>query len=160
MEESKKIRENFELQVKNLYRGDIKFYQIERLITISEISEKESTNCEICKANVEKIKEISENVKDYMSGHPKRRREYENKFDSIVHHLKKEHQYYSKEYFTTIYSFWGLLLGLISGFLISHFILSAWMLESIAIASVFFILILRQIGKIKDKKNSEGNKIA
>ena len=127
------IESNIESQKSLIYKKDIKFYGVDKIVKMASIVEKFSKECSVCIQKKTEIEDISKNLGNYLNNSVKLRKEYEHLSDEITEHLKTEHQIFSKTYFASLYSAYGTIAGLLAGFIFGF---------------IFFILGKFNLGKL------------
>ncbi len=155
MEESlwyKKIEKTIIEEDKKLHKNDFKFYQVESFLRIAKKVDQFAPECKTCSNYKIDSEELTENLFDYLKGDVNSRRNYENKLDVMNKHLRKEHSIYPKQYFISLYSFFGLVSGLLLGALIAFATIPGFLKQSLLFGFVVGLFVGRIWGKIKDKK--------
>ena len=102
---------------------------------------------------------MADNLFDYLKGDVNSRRNYEKKLDAMNKHLRKEHRIYPKQYFIALYSFMGVVGGLLFGAFISSITIPGFMKQSLLFGFVAGLIIGRILGKIKDNKLIKAEKV-
>ncbi|MFC2119262.1 hypothetical protein ACFLSY_11540 [Bacteroidota bacterium] len=117
-----KIEKIVEEQKKDLSENDQKFYHIDRFLKVSEQTEKLSDNCSFCKENKILVEELSSSISNNINSPGRDRRKFEKQFTLVLKHLRNYHAMYPIRYYVSLYTFWGLVIGGSSGYLISYII--------------------------------------
>lgn len=152
---SKTINIKIEEQQEKLYRTDYKFFKLDTLEKISIKIDEFSDSCEQCNSLKQEIENLVDKIPDLINGSPGDRQFFEKKNSSFMSHLKKTHGIVQPAYFLSIYTFLGIIAGLILGAGIS--MIAGIQYLTLGMMSGFSIGILtgRIYGKILDKKKKE-----
>lgn len=140
----------FENREKIYYR-DYRFFQVDRFLKLAGKVDNHSSSCRECNSMKRDISEVADNLTDYLSGSSKMRRKYESELSRMLEHMRYEHGFYPLEYYSSTYSAWGLVIGLVLGYGISYLISPESWLYGISVGGMSCVLIARQFGKKKDK---------
>ncbi len=162
MEESlwyKKIEKTIIEENEKLYKNDFKFYQVESFLKIAKKVDHFAANCSTCNSSKAVSEELTENLADYLKGDVASRRAYEKKLTVMNKHLRKEHSIYPKQYFISLYSLLGVVIGLLSGALVAYLTIPGFMKQSLLFGFVAGLFIGRIWGKVKDKKQLKAGKV-
>lgn len=130
---------------------EILFYRIgefKRNITRVDSFSKE---CSICHKEKISITEISDKIDEAINVPGKTRREYDRLISRLSKHIRKEHGFYPPYYFSYLYSFWGITIGLIIGYALMRYKPDLW-IEMLSIGFVIGLIPGYFRGFIKDKK--------
>jgi hypothetical protein len=130
---------------------EILFYRIgefKRNITRVDSFSKE---CRICQKEKISIAEISDKIDEAINVPGKTRREYDRLISRLSKHIRKEHGFYPPYYFSYLYSFWGITIGLIIGYALMRYKPDLW-IEMMSIGFVIGLIPGYSWGFIKDKK--------
>ncbi len=114
-----KIQLQVEERMENLHKKDFKFYRVDYFLSLAQKVDELSSSCIECKMLKQKIENTTNNLDTLLSGEIALRKEYELKLDEIEKHVRKVHGVYPKQYFLYLYTFVGVLTGIVLGFLIS-----------------------------------------
>lgn len=155
MEESlwyKKIEKTITEENEKLYKNDFKFYQVDSFLKIANKIDRFSPHCKSCHKAITVSEDLAENLFEYLKGDVHSRRSYEKKLDKMNKHLRKEHHIYPKQYFISLYSFIGVIGGLLLGAFISYITIPGFMKQSLLFGFVAGLITGRILGKIKDNK--------
>ena len=112
------IQQEVNKHKENIHRKDFRFFHIERFLKIAQKSDELSNQCRQCQGCKEEIDSISKNLSEIINDFVLRK-DYDNKMNTWLEHLKKEHFIYPERYFIALYSFFGIGAGFIFGFLVS-----------------------------------------
>jgi hypothetical protein len=156
----KRIENQVHVEVERLYRRDYRFYHVDTFLNISRKLDAFSSDCPVCSEMKQVSEEIAGNLSELLKGDISLRRTYEKKLEALRAHLQADHQIYPKGYYSSFYSFIGIVSGLVSGYIFAFFINQGWMKESLIMGSVFGLIIGRVYGILKDKMvRSEGRNL-
>jgi len=145
------IVKTVEEQKKNISERDQGFFHISRFLKAAKISEQLSDKCEQCRENMSIISIISKTLSDDINMPGKTRRGFERNLESILKHLTRGHRYYPKRYFISLYTFFGILIGCLSGFLIMTILAKDLIMIGLLIGFAGGVIGGRIIGNKKDK---------
>jgi hypothetical protein len=98
-------------------RREYKLFNIDRLIRSGKRVDEFSATCKKCTGFKQKLDLISRNLGDYISGTKIPQKELENISSQIFSHLRKDHKIIPRSYFIAVYSFAGMLFGVLAGFI-------------------------------------------
>ena len=150
--------ERLEKSKNEISKSDFRFYNFSHLPLIAKKTLEYCDKCDQCKSNINSLDELSRNFKHYLNSTINNRKEFDTKLNAITKHLRKEHQIRFAFYYSSLYSFTGLLAGLLAGGL---FLLFLPVPDShlILLLSAFLGLAAGRIaGYLKDKKIYKNNK--
>ena len=152
------IESNIESQKSLIYKKDIKFYGVDKIVKMASIVEKFSKECSVCIQKKTEIEDISKNLGNYLNNSVKLRKEYEHLSDEITEHLKTEHQIFSKTYFASLYSAYGTIAGLLAGFIFGFIFFKENLFTSVLIFWTVGIIVGRFYGLRKDREVAKENR--
>ncbi len=151
---SKKIQNDIDEQIDDIYKRDYKFYKIDRLERMSVRIDEFSDTCSECEALKTEVEDITSRLAEYLKGIPQMRSEYEKRNEEIVTHLQKAHGLAYKEYFVSSYSFIGFASGSAVFAGIMWFINPNFIIPSLLMGFTVGLIIGRILGKRKDKEKA------
>lgn len=100
---------------------DYRFYQIDRFKKVAyRIDMYEKENCVECRHMKKDVEDIARRLSSMINGPGALRKEYEDKLDSFIKHLRIKHDVYPPFYFAYHLSFKFMLWGIALGLLISY----------------------------------------
>jgi len=108
---AKKLNDEIELKKEDIFKRDYKFFKIDRLERINERIDVFSDDCAECRNFKHDLEDIVSKLPEYVNGSPGKRAEYEKRSDKIVTHLKKVHGLVPENYYSSNYSFAGIIFG-------------------------------------------------
>lgn len=149
---SKKIQNEIDAQVDDIYKRDYKFYKIDRLERMAVRIDDFSDTCAECEALKSEVEDITSKLTEYLKGVVQMRSEYEKRNEKIVTHLKKAHKLSYKEYYVSSYSFIGFVIGSVVSGSIMWFINPNFVVPTMLMGFAVGLIIGRILGKIKDKE--------
>ncbi len=156
---AKKLNDKTELKKEELYKRDFRFFKIDRLERINERIDVFSDNCEDCRNFKPELEDIVNKLPEYINGSPGKRAEYEKRTDKIVKHLKQKHGLVPEQYFSSLYSFYGLLLGTAVIGVLAYFIEPGFLKWGLLSGFTIGLIIGRIYGHQKDKIKKTENLI-
>lgn len=154
----KKIENQIMDQNERLHKKDFRFYHVDTLLQISKKIDEFSVDCPTCKQLKPNIEEISENLYGYLKGDVSSRKNYETKLEELNTHLRKVHKIYPKQFNLSLYSFVGVVAGLLIGWLIALLIDKTFLKQGLIIGFTFGLIIGRVYGKLKDNQLKKENR--
>jgi len=154
----KKIENRIMEQSERLHKKDFRFYHVDTLLQIAKKIDEFSDNCQTCKHLKPNIEEISENLYEYLKGDVSSRKSYETKFEELNSHIRKVHQIYPKQFNLSLYSFIGVVAGLLIGWLMAISIDETYLKQGLILGFTFGLIIGRVYGKLKDSKIRKENR--
>ncbi len=155
---AKKQNNEIELKKEEIFKRDYKFFKIDRLEKINERIDVFSDNCDYCQNSKSELEDIVKKLPEYINGSPGMRSEYEKRTEKIVKHLKQKHGLVPDRYYSSLYSFLGLLFGSATG-LIVFFIEPGFLKWGIFAGFTAGLIVGRIYGHKKDKIKKTENLI-
>ena len=146
-----KIHKNLLDQKNKIHKKDFRFFQIDILLELARRTQVLSHKCDKCKQNKQIIENLSLSAADKIDT-IKGRNEITKQIDAIIKHLKKDHKIYIKNYFIATYTFWGILLGGILGYLTSLLFSQLTPITGIMIGFIIGLVVGRILGNYFEKK--------
>lgn len=140
-------------------KSDYKFFNVDRLERVAERLDEFSEECEVCKELKSDVEHLAEHLPDYLDGTLHKRREFEKRNDTPVMHLRKAHQLYPQNYFTSVYALAGLSAGLLAGGGISLLTAYVTAFHGLIFGFVLGLAVGYIAGISKDKKQKKLNLI-
>lgn len=105
-------------KLKNIKQRDIRFYRVEEFKRNIERVGDFSKNCPFCEKEKLNITEIVEKTDQAIHIPGKSRREYDQLISRIASHMQKKHGFFTPYYYTYLFSFFGMVSGLLLGYLL------------------------------------------
>lgn len=152
------IRETLKIKLEGVKDREIRFFRIEEFLRNVHRTEEFSNNCMQCNSNKIEINTIIEKIDEAIKVPGKTRREYDGIIGRLSNHMRKEHNFYPPFHYTYTYSFIGIVLGLIIGFLATLLFPSTNWLILVGCLTIGMI-IGNIIGHKKDKKIRNDNRL-
>ncbi len=148
-----KIQLQVEEKMENLHKKDFKFYRVDSFLSLAQKVDELSSNCVECKMLKHKIENTTNNLDTLLSGEIALRKEYELKLDEIEKHIRKIHNIYPKQYFLYLYTFVGVIAGLLLGFFASKIINIVEIKAGLIFGFTIGLIVGRVWGHYKEKNS-------
>lgn len=97
--------------------SDLRFFRVSEFKRNVERTGSFADKCPACRRNQTDIKIVVAVIENAIVSPGKTRREYDNLISRLAGHMQKEHGYYTPYHFTYRYLFYGMLIGLVTGYL-------------------------------------------
>lgn len=136
---------------------DYRFYQIEKLKRIAALLDK-NTNCLNCKHGKIELEKIVNELDRLINKSGVNRREYEKRVETLIKHLKDDHQIYQAHHFTYTYSGIYTLLGVVFGLILSFGIFHAFNPRIFFMCAGVGMIAGNILGSRKDKHQARNGK--
>lgn len=130
---------------------EIRFFRVDEFKRNIVRVESFSPDCQFCQNQKTDIAETVEKIDEAIKVPGQSRREYDRIISRLASHMQKEHGFFAPFYFAYLFSFFGMVAGLVFGyFLLKLFPAYNWVMLSVGfsaglVAGYFW-------GIIKDKK--------
>ncbi len=146
-----KIIETVDTKLKGTKDKDLRFYRIDEFKRNIERIDSFSQNCPYCLKQKTGIAEVVEKIDHAVHTPGKDRREYDRLISKLSGHMQKEHGFHTPFYFVYLYSFFGMVAGMLAGYLLLKiFPAYNWVMLSIGFSAG--LLTGYFIGSSKDNK--------
>jgi len=145
-------------RLEDVREKDIRFYRIEEFKRNIGRIDTNSKSCPFCSKQKINISDISDKIDEAVNIPGKTRREYDRLIGQLSKHMQKEHGFYAPYYFTYLYSFFGMVAGLVVGYLLMLFI-SGYNWEIFILGFALGLVPAHIIGHFKDKKIRRAKKL-
>lgn len=99
-------------------KRDLQFFRVEEFKRNVERVGAFSKDCPVCEKEKLNIAEISRKMDEAIQIPGKSRREYDRLINRLSSHMQKFHGYFPPFYFTYLFSFFGMIAGLLLGYLL------------------------------------------
>jgi hypothetical protein len=145
-----KLTENFSISKYN-------FLKISTLVKLIKDSDANAGNCETCRANVERLEEMIDQIPhldDIAYRSP-----YEKQFNEIRKHFHKEHGYIPPLYFSGKYVIYGALAGFVLAALPAFLIIQKSVADILLVGTVAGLAVGYITGSLKEKRYRKENRI-
>lgn len=152
------IERKVEEETENLYKRDVTFFQIERLLKLAEKIDYFARHSEQAEAQKKVIEEIVGNLSTSINSTIGTRNEYERKLESVADYLKKEHGIRPKKYYQSLYALIGIFGGIVVGYAIGQIYGGSGFLKfALLLGFAIGLMVGRILGNRKEKWLSENN---
>ncbi len=148
-----KIQLQVEEKMATLHAKDFKFYKVDYFLALAKEVDRLSSNCVDCNMLKSKIENVANGLDETLSGTISLRREYEKQLSEIEKHISKIHKIYPKQYFLYLYSFLGIVAGLILGAAISFLIDAKFLKLGVILGFTIGLIVGRILGQVKEKQH-------
>jgi hypothetical protein len=148
---SEEIIKTIDTKLKDTRDKEIRFFRIDEFKRNIARVESFSKNCHFCQNEEITITEVSNKIDQALNVPGKTRREYDRLIGRLSNHMRKEHGFYAPYYFSYLYSFFGIVTGLIIGYALYRINKEFWV-EMFSIGFVIGLMPSYVWGFIKDKK--------
>ncbi len=105
-------------KLKDTRQSDLRFFRVEEFKRNVERTGTFSGKCPVCTRQKIIINEIVANIDQAIGTPGKLRRDYDRLINKLASHMQKEHGFYTPFHYTYRHSFYGIVLGTITGFLL------------------------------------------
>ena len=147
--------ENFEndikAQIEGVKRLDVGYINVRLLNNTAKKIDQFSDNCESCKQYKSDYNRLLPNLVKKVE-ESLFRDEYEKKLVEVSKHLEQVHKVMPKSYFASLYTFFGIIIGLALGALVAYAINKDSLLTGLSWGGFVGIITGRLLGVSKDKK--------
>lgn len=110
---------------------DLRFYRVDELKRNIRRAGDFSTNCSFCKKEKKNIDDMVKKADEAIHVPGQSRRKYDRLIGRLASHMQKEHGFFTPYYFSYLFSFFGMVIGLLAGyFLMKLFPAHDWALLS------------------------------
>ncbi len=151
-------KETLEKSKHEISKADFRFYNISRLLLIAQKTLENRKQCKQCDSHLILLESHAQNLKQYIQTTNKKRKDFDIQLNRIIKHLRKEHGITFAFYYTSLFTFLGLLTGIVTGTIVL-------LTLSTALKEIFFLIFVvsglaigRIFGYFKDKKAHKNNK--
>jgi len=138
---------NLQDQAARLPRKEFNFFQVERLFRAVEWIDHHAESCADCQKARGEVEALTERLVELATGPNESRLELENRVEALFEHLEKAHGLVKMQYFTSLFSLYGLASSLFLAVL-------AWMISDdfeLALALVGLGLVIGYVwGSFRD----------
>jgi hypothetical protein len=113
-----KTNNTIDSKLKGTKDKDLRFYRIDELKRNIERVDTFSQNCPYCNKEKINIKTTVEKIDEAVHVPGKTRREYDRLISRLAIHMQKEHGFYTPFHFVYLFSFFGMVAGLLLGYVL------------------------------------------
>jgi len=153
-----KTNQTIDNKLKGTKEKDIRFYRIDELKRNIERVETFSKSCPNCKKQKIDISANVEKIDEAVHVPSQTRRDYDRMISRLSVHMQKEHGFYTPFHFAYLYSFFGMVAGIVFGYLLLKlFPEYDWLM--LAIGFSVGLITGYVWGNIKDNKIRIGKKL-
>ncbi|HKI89543.1 MAG TPA: hypothetical protein VKA38_10975 [Draconibacterium sp.] len=153
-----KTNQTIDSKLEGIKDKDLRFYRIDELKRNIERVETFSKSCPYCKKRKIDISTTIEKIDEAVNVPGQTRREYDRMIGRLSIHMQKEHGFYTPFHFVYLYSFFGMVAGLLLGYLLLK-ILPQYDWTMLAVGFSVGLISGYIWGNIKDKKIRSENKL-
>jgi len=143
----------------SLYKRDFKFYHVDTFLKLSKRIDGFSHQCPECLELKTEAEKLAENLLEYLKGDLASRKIYEEKLSLMQKHIRSIHKILPKEYYTSLYSFLGIIVGIALGWFALFMINQAYIKQGLFFGFVFGLILGRIFGNRLDKKLKKANRV-
>lgn len=130
---------------------EIRFYRVEEFKRNINRIDKFSTSCHICQKLKINITATSEKIDEAIHVPGQTRRKYDRLISQLSNHMQKTHGFFAPYYFTYLFSFFGMVAGLLLGYFLQE-IIPDYNWEMLSIGFTIGLITGYVWGFAKDKK--------
>jgi len=105
-------------KTKNIKRRDLRFFRVDEFKRNIERLGEFSGTCPYCEKEKINIAAIVDKMDEAIETPGKSRREYDRAISRLSEHMQKNHGFYAPYYYTYLFSFFGMVAGLLLGYLL------------------------------------------
>jgi hypothetical protein len=105
-------------KLKATRKRDLRFFRVDEFKRNVERVGSFSKSCPVCQKEKSDIAEVARKVDEAINVPGKSRREYDRLIGRLASHMQKAHGFFTPFYFTYLYSFFGMVAGLVLGYLL------------------------------------------
>jgi len=159
MEEwSKQTISQLDEKTKNIKQRDIRFYRVEEFKRNIERVGEFSKKCPYCEKEKINIAVMAGKIDEAIDVPGKTRREYDRAISRLSEHMQKHHGFFTPYYYTYLFSFFGMVAGLLLGYLLMK-LFPAYNFTMLSAGFVGGLLTGYFMGNARDKKIRASKKI-
>lgn len=152
-----KIIHNIKEAEKEVHPSDIKFHQVFQIPLMANKLMSGRCFCEQCQILLDKLHETSERLVYQMNEQTDGKKQLDNLLHTCRKHLLKHHKITLKNYYTSLYTFYGILTGIFIILFINHYV-HHLSVEIDLLLVVIIAVVLRIFGKYFDNKQKKSGK--
>ena len=147
---------DLEAKTKDINPGEFRFYNIAHFPIIAQKTIEYSSNCSICKNNLNTIEHLVRSLPESLSQDAKIRKQFEANKNNLEKHLQKKHKCHFPGYYAALGSLVGLILGIIFAVAYWYFTDTPAFNKLSLIALAMFLLLARGAGILADRNIFKG----
>ena len=153
-----KIIDEIDEKLKGVRDKELRFYRIDELKRNIKRTDEFSSGCPQCQKEKINISETVRKIDEAIKVPGKSRREYDRLISRLAGHMHKQHGFITPYYYTYLFSFFGMVAGLLIGYILQMlFPAQDW--EMLLIGFILGLLPGYFIGTYRDKKIRSENKL-
>ena len=154
------IEENIQKELdKGIKNGDFKFYNVEGFLNLAAKIDKLSHHCPFCQNLQKDIEIYSYDLAYYINNSHKSRKQFEDGQEKIKTHLYKTHGVVTRNYYLSLYTFLGIFIGSLAGFLFYYMLAMDSFKAITLIFAAIGLIIGRILGTRKEKHLKKQEKV-
>jgi hypothetical protein len=115
---SEEIKSKMDVNLEKSREKDIRFFRIDEFKRNITRVDDFSTSCPFCQKHKIDINEAVDTIYEAIEVPGRSRREYDRLIGRLAKHMRNEHGFYAPFYFSYLYAFIGILIGLTTGFIL------------------------------------------
>jgi hypothetical protein len=138
-------------KLKGIRDKDIRFYRIEEFKRNIKRVDTFSATCPYCAKEKANISDATQKIDEAIKVPGRSRREYDRLISRLSTHMHKQHGFITPYYYTYLFSFFGMVAGLLTGYILQKLI-PAYNWEMLMAGFVSGLLPGYFIGSFRDKK--------
>lgn len=155
---AEKINAIIDSKLKGTKEKEIRFYRIDEFKRNITRIDSFSSSCPFCNKRKMDIADQVEKIDEAINVPGKTRREYDRLISKLSTHMQKEHGFYTPYHFAYLYSFFGMVAGLLLGYLLLKLFPSYdWAMLSLGFSVCLIVSYVW--GTIKDNKIRAGKRL-
>ena len=154
----KKLELDLQEQEENISVSDAKFFHADKLLPAARRVESFYKSCNDCKRYRKELEELAGNLSIYFDGSLSSRRKFDKRLNNILFHLRKRHQVYPAGFFTSYFSFLGMVAGVLLSLLIIWYLPQTVATPIILLGWLTGLIVGRIAGSGKDKQIRAGDR--
>jgi hypothetical protein len=105
-------------KLKDVRESDLRFFRVDEFKRNIKRTDEFSGNCPICNREKISISSVVKKIDEAINFPGKSRREYDRLINRMAVHMQKKHGLFTPYYYTYRYTFYGLVAGVLAGYLI------------------------------------------
>ena len=148
---AKEIISKIDSKLQETKERDLRFYRVDEFKRNIERADEFSSNCPVCLKLKPEIAAGVEKIDEAIQVPGQERREYDRLISRLSSHMHKEHGFYTPWYYSYLLSFFGMVAGLLLGYLLQR-AFPAYDVEMLIIGFTVGLITGYVWGGIKDKK--------
>jgi hypothetical protein len=115
---SEQINSQIDDKLKEARKSDVRFFRVDEFKRNVERAGTFSKRCPDCNKEKINIGEVVRKIDDAINSPGAARRDYDRLINRLATHMQKKHGYFPPFHYTYTYSFYGIVAGLLIGYLL------------------------------------------